>query len=84
MRGTIGNKYHTQCIIPRSSQVTGWSHVPRGYSVSVVFGPGFKFTPFERVIKITARYGRDADGRILEFGVYRPLGGKLWLFTILS
>lgn len=52
--------------------------------MSVVFGPGFKFTPFERVIKITARYGRDADGRILEFGVYRPLGGKLWLFTILS
>lgn len=99
MRGTIGYKYHIQCIVPRSSQVTGWSHVPRGYSVSVVVGPGFKFTSFERVIKITASYARDSDGRILEFGVYRPLGlrlwftnimsmsksgGKLWLFTILS
>lgn len=59
MCGTISNKYHIQCIIPRSSQVFGWSHVPRGYSVSVVVGPGFKLTSFERVIKITAR---DTDG----------------------
>lgn len=40
--------------------------------MSVVVGPGFKFTSFESVIRITARYARDSDGRILEFGVYRP------------
>lgn len=62
----------------------------------VVVGFGFKLILFERVIKIIVR---DIDGWIFEFGVYRlfgfcfwfinmmvmlNLGGKLWLFIILS
>lgn len=65
----------------------------------VVVGFGFKFILFERVIKIIVSYVRDFDGWIFEFGVYRlfgfcfwfinimlmlKLGGKLWLFIILS
>lgn len=68
MRGTIGYKYHIQCIIlglPKSL-VGHMSHVD---TASAVVGPGFKLTSFEIVIKITASYARDSDEQILEFGL---------------
>lgn len=50
--------------------------------MSVDVGSGFKITSLEIVIKITVRYARDSDGRKIEFGVYRPLGLRLWFDNV--